>query len=516
VLSRRLLASLLGGIAGGLGFAPVHCAPFLLLAIAWLYKSLPTEKHRFKLGWCFGFGQALACLYWIYEPMTLSWPRFAVFIPLSCIALPAYVAMYAGLTAKMQRFFSSWSHGPVLFAAQWTLAEWLLGHLFTGFPWVLVGYTWLYPLSILQIAAYGGIYGLSFFTVLLGSLLGEAWIRRCGAGKRPAIAACLLFGIAWGIGTLRLRYVSYEEQPKPLMLRLVQGNISQDLKWKPHLRAYHLETYLDLSRSFSENLPDLIIWPEAALPYLFEPESSLSYYLGQHLAPFQVLLTGALRREKGEVRNSLIGIDVSGRLVARYDKVRLVPFGDYVPFSKFLPIQRIAQGLGLADASPGTEILFRVDASESEADCVITTPDSPLAPTGIPKFKVLICYEVIFPHDLPFFKNRAAWLLSLSNDAWFGRTSEPYQHAHICRFRAIEQGSPLVHVANTGKTCVFTAFGEEVTHLPLHMAGYKDCLLPKNTKYPTFFSYLGSFPLIIICCLSVFLIRRLKYEHNTL
>jgi apolipoprotein N-acyltransferase len=410
----------------------------------------------------------------------------------------------------MQLFFAfSWRRGPILMAAQWTIAEWLLGHLLTGFPWVLVGYTWLWPVSVLQIAAYGGIYSLGFFTVLLGALLGEVWIaiKKHRSYKKPLIAACLLFCIACGLGTLRLRYVLYEEQSNPIILRLVQGNISQEIKWKPPLRAHHLETYLDLSRASSEILPQIIIWPEAALPFLFESGSNLSRFLGQCLAPSQMLLMGALRREKKEVRNCFVALDAKGRLMAQYDKVRLLPFGDYTPFAKFLPIRRIAQGLGLADASPGTGIWYRVDTPIFKADCTATA-DFPLAPTGIPKFKASICYEIVFPRDFSFFYKRAEWLLNITNDAWFGRSSELYQHAHICRFRAIEEGAPLVHVTNTGKTCVFTALGEEVASLPLHTTAYKDCLLPAHTKYSTFFSYLGSFPFILAYCILSFFLRR--------
>ncbi|MDR1910480.1 MAG: apolipoprotein N-acyltransferase [Holosporales bacterium] len=487
---RRYFAAFLWGGVAGLGFAPIHCTPALLLALAWLYKSLSTETHRFKLGWYFGFGQALACLYWLYTPLTFNWPRFVAFIPIVCLILPGYLALYTGLTSKIQLFFaSSWKRGPALMAAQWTIAEWLMGQLFTGFPWILVGYTWLWPLSILQIAAYGGIHGVSFFTVLLGALFGEAWRRQHDVWKTPIVAACLLFCVVCGLGTLRLRCVTYEERPHPLVLRLVQGNIPQEVKWKAPLRMRHLETYLDLSRGGADTLPHIIVWPEAAFPFLFEPHSNLSLFLGQCLAPSQILLMGALRQEQKEVRNCLMALDASGHLLAQYDKVRLLPFGDYVPYAGFLPIQRVAQGLGLADTSPGTNGLW----------WNMTLPN-------VPKCTPLICYEVVFPRNFPFFRNRTEWLLNITNDAWFGRSSEPYQHAHICRFRAIEEGVPLVQVANTGKTCVFTAVGEETVSLPLYVTEYRDCVLPVPTKYPPLFSYLGSFPFIIVyCILAVFL-----------
>ncbi|MDR0406838.1 MAG: apolipoprotein N-acyltransferase [Holosporales bacterium] len=480
-INYNCIAAFLWGCAAGLGFAPFHYTSVLLLAYAWFYKSLSKNTHRFRRGWFFGFGQALVCLYWVYEPLTLNWPHFAVFIPFSIFILPGYIALYTGLSAKMHVFFAdSWWRGPTLFAAQWTLAEWMLGHFFTGFPWTLIGYTWLHPLPLLQIAAYGGIYGLSFFTALLSAFLGEAW--ECHkASKMPVIAACLLFGVAYGVGTFRIRSITYEQPPHLPLLRLVQGNIPQDLKWNPQLKEQHLKAYLKLSRSVNTVLPQIIIWPEAAVPFLLEPESGLTNFLGRFLTSSQILLAGILRRENQEVYNSLLVTDAPGTVLAVYDKKHILPFGEYIPFRKFLPLKRIAKGLGLSDISPG------------EKTRLLNIP-------GIPPAAVFICYEAAFARDRPFAEHRVDWLLNITNDAWFGHTSEPYQHAHICRFRAIESGAPLVRIANTGKTCVFTALGEEIVSLPLSISLYKDCLLPLRTEFPTFFSRLGSIPLIVFLC----------------
>jgi apolipoprotein N-acyltransferase len=464
-----------GGFSG-LGFAPWHLTPCLLLSFAWLYGHLCTTPHRFRRGWCFGFGQALACLYWLYEPLTLHWPRFCALIPAAMLLLPGYIALYAGLAAHLQRHFSPWGLGPLLFASQWVILEWVLGHLLTGFPWTLAGYTWNTPLAILQIAAYGGIYGLSFFTVLLSALMGEAFLAR---RKLPALAAGLLSLVGYAGGEWRLHTVSCLVSAPPPMLRLVQGNIPQEVKWRRDLKEQHLETYLRLSFPDEKTPPQIVLWPEAALPFLFDEQSGLASFLGGFLGPSQILITGAMRKEGKEARNSLIAINASGKVLALYDKHHLLPFGEYVPCAHLLPIQRVAQEFGLADTSPG------------EPDPLWTLPDlPPLLPS--------ICYEIIFPHDLRFKERRGAWMLNVSNDAWFGHSSEPHHHAHIGRFRAIEAGVPLVHVTNTGKTGIYSAFGEEVAAFPLFTRRVQDHPLPGCTQHPTFFSYLGSFPLIAL------------------
>ncbi|MDR2412460.1 MAG: apolipoprotein N-acyltransferase, partial [Holosporales bacterium] len=404
------LAALFWGGVSGLGFAPYHVTFLLLISFAWLYKSLFTSAHRFRQGWCFGFGQAFACLYWVYKPLTIHWPRFAALIPAALLLLPGYIGLYAGMVASLQRSFPYWGKGPLLFATQWTLAEWGLGHFLTGFPWTLAGYTWNKPFAILQIAAYGGIYSLSFFTVLLGALLGEAGHRRVsGGGGRPILAAGLLFSVAYGVGFWRLSTVTYQQETTPISMRLVQGNISQEIKWHPALREQHLKTYLHLSRSVAGKVPSIVIWPEAALPFLFTETSGLAEFLGRFLEPGQILITGAMRREKEEERNSLLAIEAAGRVCALYDKQHLLPFGEYVPFGNFLPILCVAQELGLKDSSPGTE--------EPYWDL----------PKGFP-LTPSICYEIVFPHDFPFAQHRGAWLLNVSNDAWFGDSPEPHQH----------------------------------------------------------------------------------------
>ncbi|MDA0675460.1 MAG: apolipoprotein N-acyltransferase, partial [Proteobacteria bacterium] len=280
-------------------------------------------------------------------------------------------------------------------------------------------------------------------------------------------------------------------------LRLVQPSIDQRLKWRPELRGGHVARQLGMSQGPWRPAQDAasqpeaaagpthVIWGETALPFLLEREPLLQQALGRLVPPGGAVITGAPRAsdltDHAQLYNSIQVIDASGRIVATYDKVHLVPFGEYVPLHGWLPIEKVAQG--------------QRDFSAGAALQTLSLP-------GLPPASPLICYEVIFPGAVALRDRRPAWLLNLTNDAWFGRTSGPYQHFAAARLRAVEEGLPVVRVANTGISAVIDGFGRTRASLGLGVDGVLDARLPAALP-PTPYVLWGDAPALAVCLLII-------------
>ncbi|HYZ41815.1 MAG TPA: apolipoprotein N-acyltransferase, partial [Stellaceae bacterium] len=352
------------------------------------------------------------------------------------------------------------------FALAWTAAEWIRGHAFTGFAWNLIGYAWSggFPGAglVLQSVAWIGIYGLSFLTVLAASLpalSGTPSLAPISAGRRaaPAIATGLLVLVPGLLGAVR--FAANPTADTAFWLRIVQPSIAQSLKWQPAAAQRNLRLLLDLSKAPATRKLAAVVWPEAAVPFLLGRDAYLRREIGAIASSGRsYVITGAIRANPPpapieQVWNSLEAVNGEGRIVARYDKAHLVPFGEYVPFRNVLPLQKITPGDLDYSAGPGPRTIELA---------------------GLPPFAPLICYEVIFPGAVVDRLNRPAWMLNVTNDAWYGRTSGPYQHFAIARTRAIEEGLPLVRVANNGVSGVIDPVGRVVARIDLDTIGYAD------------------------------------------
>ncbi|HYC03453.1 MAG TPA: apolipoprotein N-acyltransferase [Azospirillaceae bacterium] len=500
---RRYLAA---GLAGGLAtFAlpPAYAFPLLWLAFPWLLWQLrgaATGRQAFLLGWAFGFGHFVLGLYWISWALTVDLVRFGWLLPFATAGLPALLGVFTGGAtlgwwALARRRALAGVAGPLALAVLWTLAEYARGHLFTGFPWNLTGYAWVGWAPVLQAASVVGVYGLSLLTVAAAAL--PALLADKGARHpwRPVLAGIVGLGLVAGAGAVRLAGSETAFVPG-VKLRLVQAAIPQTMKWDPELLLGHVREHMRMSAAGADGVTH-VIWPETAMPFPLGDEQTRRA-LAQVVPPEGLLITGTQRSAHGPdgrraYFNSLEALSSDAALVAQFDKFHLVPFGEYMPLRRFLPA-----GMGAVAAS----------SSDFTAGPGPRTLELP----GLPPVSPLICYEVIFPAAVTDGAARPAWLLNLTNDAWYGETAGPHQHFAIAAMRAVEEGLPMVRSANTGISGVVDPYGRVLGKLDLGARGVLDQPLPEALP-PTPYSRWGDLlPALILLCMAVvvgFLARRM-------
>jgi apolipoprotein N-acyltransferase len=484
-----LSACVLGAIAA-LALPPLSLWPCLLAfaGLLHLLRIAPGPWRAALLGWCFGLGHFLVGLYWITIAFFTDAERFGLLavpaVVLLCAGMALYPALAAGFTAL--RRWRSPTAAALALALAWTAAELLRGHLFGGFPWNLIGYAFAGSDAMMQFAAVAGVWGLSLLAVLIGAL--PAALLEPGGRTRwwPVAAAGLLLLLLWSGGALRLADAGTPPAPGPL-LRLVQGNVSQHHKWQPELRAQWFRRYLELTAEAEDGVR-AVIWPESAAPYPLDQEPEARRLIGQVVPPGGLLLTGGERfdfaSDPPRAWNSLFVLDPSGTIVARYDKRDLVPFGE------FLPLRGVLGRLGLKKLTGGS-----IDFQSGPGRRTIALP-------GLPPFSPLICYEAIFPGAVVDRSARPAWLLNITNDAWFGRSSGPYQHLAMARLRAVEEGLPLVRSANTGISAVVDPWGRVTARLDLGVTGVLDAPLPASLAAPPPFARFGLGVVVALACVA--------------
>ena len=498
---RRYGLAFLLGVAAAATMPPLDLTPLLAVAfpgLLWLDDGSAGPGASFRLGWVFGFGFFLAGLYWIAAALFVDLDRFWWLVPFAAAGLPAGFAIYVGLALLAASLVARTLHLPpaaraFAFAVAWSAAEWVRGHAFTGLPWNLIGYAWSggFPGAgaMLQSVALVGIYGLGFVTVLAVSLLALLGSPRHGpmpAVRRwaPAIAAGLLIVVPALGGAVRLAVTpTVLTGPR---LRLVQPSIPQSLKWDPAAARDNFRRLLDLSATPARDRLSAILWPEAAIPFLLGRDELARRAIAAVVPKGGFLITGALRANPSpapvaEIWNSIEALDDRGEIVAHYDKAHLVPFGEYVPFRNLLPITKITAGT--------------MDFSAGRGPQTIDLP-------GLPPFAPLVCYEAIFPGAVVDETDRPAWMLNVTNDAWYGRSSGPYQHFAIARTRAVEEGLPLVRVANNGISAVIDPLGRVLARTDLDAIGYVDTALPGPAS-PTPYARLGDWMLLGLLVLGV-------------
>jgi apolipoprotein N-acyltransferase len=489
------------GALVALALPPLNLWPCLIgfAGLLHLLRGAGGPGAALVLGWCFGFGHLLLGLYWIAIAFFTDAERFGLLavpaVLLLCAGLAAYPAL-AALAVGLRRWGNS-SAAVLALATAWTLAEMLRGSLFGGFPWNLIGYAFAGSEPISQLAALTGIWGLSFTAVLVGALPAALLEPGRRGNWRPAVAAGLVIALLWLGGTLRLADAT-APPVQGATLRLVQGNVAQHHKWQPELRARWFQRHLDLSaqsgegsglRSVEPGSVTHVIWPESAVPYPLEQDAEARRLIGRVVPPGGLLLTGGerfdLASDPPQAWNSLFVLDRAGTILARYDKHDLVPFGEFLPFRDLLG------RVGLQSLTRGS-----LDFQPGPARQTLALP-------GLPPFSPLICYEAIFPGAAVDPGTRPAWLLNVTNDAWFGRSSGPYQHLAMARFRAIEEGLPLVRSANTGISAVVDPWGRIEASLALGATGVLDVALPAALPSPPPFARFGLWPCLGLLCLGV-------------
>ena len=506
---RRLAIAFVAGAVGALAMPPYGVLPALVVALTvavWLIDGAsagPRGWRTFRdcaaIGWAWGFGYFTAGLWWLGAAFLVEADLFAWALPLGVLGLPAVLALFPAAGFAAARLL--WSRGSGrLFALGFGLAgaEWLRGHLFTGFPWNGLGMALGGNLWLMQAAALVGLYGLTLIVVPIAAApatlaTGHDGRERFGPSlaAAAALAVLVLFG-AWRV----------PPGPDPVIagvrLRLIQPNIAQDAKFAPGNRGSIVGKYLELSdRAVSPERTGIgdvthLVWPESAFPFLLQRDPEVLERIGSSLPEGKHLITGAARaqepltREHAVFFNAILTIGSGGRLGDLYDKVHLVPFGEYLPG----PLDAALRAIGLRQF---VQVPGGFTAGDRQAQRILTVP-------GLPPIAATICYEAIFPGaivpaDPPEGVPRLPGLiLNLTNDAWFGDTPGPHQHFAQARLRAVEEGLPLVRDANSGISAVVDARGRIVASLPLGVEGVLDADLPARISGRTIYALLGDGP----------------------
>lgn len=484
---RRRLIAFAAGASGALALPPLDLWPLVVLPMSfaiWLMDGAvgATRWQRFRsafmVGWWWGFGFFVAGLWWLGAAFLVEADKFAWAMPLGVVALPAFLAVFPAFAFGAARLFWPKGAGRILvLAAMLGISEWLRGHVLTGFPWNAYGMMLTGEVHLEQVASLFGLYGLTLFAVAIGAAPAALGTATTSSGRwLPSLLA-----LAALVGFFAYGFWRVPAGPAPLVagvkLRLMQPNLPQDAKFNGNNGAAILEHYLELSdRATSPETPGLqavthVIWPESAFPFLLGRTPQALSRIAAALPPDVTLITGAARAGEvlpGESRppiyNSIQVVNDEGTIVASYDKVHLVPFGEYLP-----PI------LGTLIRAVGLSQFVSIPGGFSSGNTHL-----PLAIKGLPNAAPLICYEAVFPGAVVPRGPRPAFFLNVTNDGWFGQTSGPYQHFAQARLRSIEEGLPLVRVANTGISGVVDAYGRVVASLPLGTEGVLDVGLPRS------------------------------------
>lgn len=489
------LSFLIGALAAA-ALPPVYALPVLLISFSGLVLLIDRARNwrrAMAIGWCFGFGYFVGGIYWVANALLAVSSSFGWLLP---IAIAGAVGGLSGLLACFPALGVAavrvvWPGGParvLVLAVGWTLFEWLRAWVLTGFPWNLIGYSWAFSDAVNQLAAVTGIWGLSLVTVSVASLpsLLIDWTgsRSAVGGSRHRLAAaglCLASGLAaliliWIGGSVRLSAATASEVPGVRLL-LVQANVDPGEKSAIERNSDVFQRQLRLTiEAPAFATATHAIWAETSNPYPLEryPEQRIA---AAAAAPAGgLLITGVVRTEPASgpprnIWNSMAAIDPAGTVVGSFDKFHLVPFGEYVPLQGVLPfISKFTPGILDFSAGPGPRTLRL---------------------PGLPPVGPLICYEVIFPGQVVDPSDRPDWLLNLTNDGWYGISTGPYQHFVSARLRAVEEGLPLVRVANTGISGVIDPYGRVLDQTSLGETAVKAVSLPRPLQDRTLYARWG-------------------------
>ncbi len=479
---RRAAVAFFAGALAVLAQAPFDFFAVCFISfpiLVWLLDGAISDGSRgilrrfgpaFAIGWWFGLGYFLAGLWWIGNALLVDAGAFAWALPIAVIGLPACLAVFYGLAASLARLCWSGEIGRIAaLAAAFGIAEWLRTILFTGFPWNAIGYAAMPSPLFMQSVAIVGLFGanaLAVFVFAMPSLI---------AGRRDRIfglaLAVVIVSVTGGYGFWRLGLPEASDGQR-LSIRIVQPSIDQAGKWDVAQRDSIFASLLELTGAEPVDgsvRPQLIVWPETSVPFLFTERPDALLAIGELLEDGQTLLAGAVRTEAGSgsgprYYNSIVAINDDGEIVDAADKVHLVPFGEYLPFSDLLG----SFGLRQLVNAPG---LFSAGSSRG----VLEIP-------GGANLLAMICYEIIFPGELQNADNADA-IVNLTNDAWYGDTPGPYQHFRQAQVRAVEAGLPLIRSANNGISAVVGARGRIIDAFDLNVVGSLDVELVVG-KYP--------------------------------
>jgi apolipoprotein N-acyltransferase len=505
--------ALVAGALSAIAMAPFNAWPVLFLTfpvMVWLIDGAGAGRWHGVLaaalaGWWFGLGYFVPGLYWIGYAFLVDASTFAWLLPFAVLGLPAYLALFTAFGFALARLVWTRDVSRVIaLAASLTLAEWLRGHVLTGFPWNAFGYALTEPLALAQTASLIGLWGMTFLSVAIFASP-AVLIDGSSRGRKPWVAPvlALLLLVAMGVfGAVRLK-LHPTVTVANVKLRIMQPNLQQDVRFNYSAKAEVMQKYLTLSdrasgpQSTGVRDASILIWPESAFPFFLSREADAMAQIADLLPKGTVLITGSVRAPDAppgvritRAYNSVYVIDHDGSVLSIYDKLHLVPFGEYLPFQEWM------EKLGL------------VQLTKVQGGFIPGIRRRSIAIPNAPRALPLICYEAIFPGDVAARDDRPGWIVNLTNDGWFGISTGPYQHLQQTRLRAIEEGLPVVRAANTGISAVIDPSGRIVARLGLGVEGVLDSSLPSALP-PTVYARAGDIPAaLIVATAFIFVIRR--------
>lgn len=456
---KNYLYLFLYGLISSLAFAPIYLFFVFFFSFNYLLDNLLKvhKNESFLVGWVFGFGYFIGNCYWYCNSLLIEPLRYGWLIPFAITIIPAYLAIYIGFTTILtfyskeftkNRFFLS-----ILFSIFWISFEYIRGIALTGFPWNLIGYSLAFSPIAIQTVSIFGSYIFGFFVLFIYT---SYWVLNDNKYNKCSILylLVLLFAIVYGTGRLKIATDKFSEYT----IRLVQPNIKQKIKNKNEDLNSRFNELIKMS---SENIEKIkyIIWPESALPYyIFSDQyNDIAKLLGRKLSNTVTVLIGAIRIDlKDEKIFNSMFIFENGKIIDYYDKRKLVPFGEFIPFRKIIPF---LNSIAIGD-----------DISKSKSNKKIIKIDN-----NFLEFSPIICYESIFNKIID---KKAKLIINITNDAWFGNTSGPYQHFDALKFRALENNIPAIRVANSGISGVIDRFGRVVTKTKLNQKTILDIKIP--------------------------------------
>lgn len=524
---KRRCIAFVAGACGALSLPPIGFFPALsmiLVPLVWLLDGCSSPKLRqfknsgfieaWEIGWFAGFGYFVAGLWWLGVAFFVEADQFAWALPFGVIGLPAVLACFTGVGTVLAKFF--WYPGSSRVLALCVglgLAEWARGYLFTGFPWNSFGMALGSNLVLAQSASLIGLHGLTLLAVFIfasPATLLDHYGQRIYWRSPILISAFSLFLILIVFGVTRVSY-NQSSNVDGISLRLVQPNVAQDDKFRLENREAIMSRYIELSSAdrsgvFASSSPTHIFWPESPFPFVLGRDARALSQISALLNGQAHLVTGAARAEPrspslpGEAPgtayfNSIQVVGPQGSILESYDKVHLVPFGEYIPFASLMDVIGLRQFVQI----PGG---FEPGVSRHL-----------MAVPRLPPVFPLICYEAVFPSVLEAeLRQHAGLIINVTNDGWFGNTPGPYQHFAQARLRAIELGLPLIRVANTGISAIIDPYGRVIGSLPMGVAGVIDSDLPASIR-PTVFSAWPRLSLLacFACLFAAYLISRARF-----
>ena len=486
--------------------------PLFLLNSTSSYEMINNSYYRkrlihvFLIGLSFGFGYFFFGLYWINISFLHEFDKYFLLILPSLIIIPIILSLFYGLIAVFLYFFCPRNITSVFFSSIVFTSVEMIRSILTGFQWSQIGHALIPIEHIIQICSLFGELSLTTIGIILFTFPAMFMLERNNSYKKTSLLVFILIFVS--IFTFSFyREGNYKNSSTDIEINILQPNITQKDKWDPDLLEMNINKLVDqsieMAKTTSANNPGqrYFIWPETAIPVFVDENPSITHKITKYFKEDDYLMIGSMRREKTsmdayEFFNSFFIINNENKIIGTYDKNQLVPFGEYLPLLKFF------EKLKFIDLSALTGNFSRGFTGLTTLDYNIYIPD------------VLICYEAIFSNRLYEEINETNWLLNITNDAWFGRSTGPYQHFSMARLRAVERGKPLVRVANTGISGVINSYGEIISKSSLNVEFYDKEILPSKTL-PTFYTKYNYYPLFFILLMSfIFICYVNKYNYK--